>query len=542
MIDRRSKARDGFVRRLRVFLLQNFAPLWRAAESVPFLARRINSFMINTACNAAPMRPHPMSTLADYTSWTSLTDLSYFGRQLPPTSSPRTVPSVADATSLFIHTGPAPQVECPKSTLLFPVFAQYLTDGFLRTDPTNRSKTTSNHQIDMSPLYGRTQAQTAALRLNADDVGKRGRMKSQLINDEEFPPDLYQPGTSNLVKGFEVLDPPLGIDLEWAAGEHYKRRIFAVGGDRANATPMVSMLNTLLLREHNRLAGEIEARNRGWDDTRVFETTRNIVIAMYIKIVIEEYINHISAACFKLKADPSVAWAAKWNKPNGMTIEFALLYRWHSLIPENMVWNGRSVPSVKMLLDNTPIIDVGLAQGFLSTCQTNAAKLGLYNTTIFLEKFLTVESLAIQQNRDQKLDGYNAYRQCMGMNPVDSFTDMTGDSRRQNDLQRLYGSPDNVDFYVALFAEDVGTNTAMPPLLGSMVALDAFSQALTNPLLSKQVFNARTFTPFGMDMIAATSTVWDILSRNLQGKSASGLGSETVRITRKDWKRRFEGF
>ena len=45
-----------------------------------------------------------------------------------------------------------------KSTCLFPAFAQYLTDGFIRTDPRDTARTTSNHEIDLCPLYGRTAA------------------------------------------------------------------------------------------------------------------------------------------------------------------------------------------------------------------------------------------------------------------------------------------------------------------------------------------------------------------------------------------------
>jgi prostaglandin-endoperoxide synthase 2 len=542
----RSKRCDKFIPRLRLFFLQNFASFWRLVDRIPFLSRRTNALIINTACNASAFRPHAMSTLCDYTSWSSLTDRTYLGRALPPVETMFAGPTVKDTTQLFIPHGP--QRECPKSTLLFPVFAQYLTDGFLRTDSANRDKTTSNHDIDLSPLYGRTPAQTLCLRLKSAETGLKGRLKSQMIHGEEFPPELYQLGTSNLALDFvddhgaHLLDLPLGIDKFTTPGEHSRRRLFAVGGDRANSTALVAMLNTLLLREHNRLAGELEKLYPGWDDTRVFETARNIVIVLFIKIVIEEYINHISSACFPLKADPSVAWPAKWNKPNWMTVEFSLLYRWHALVPETMLWAGKKMNTAAFLLDNSKLIEVGLAQAFQWVGQTNATQLGLHNTAIFLEKDLTVESLAILQNRERRLPGYNAYREAMGMKPVDDFDCMTGDPAQQQELRALYGSPDAVDFYVSLFAEDVGKNTPMPPLLGAMVALDAFSQALNNPLLSKQVYNERTFTPFGMETIAQTGSLWDILSRNLGTKAPADIGPDQVRMTRRDWKRRFGAF
>jgi hypothetical protein len=105
-----------------------------------------------------------MSTGADYTSWTSLTDKTWLGRSIPPAEPRDDLPSVKEVTKLFVPR-PEGQRQCPKSTLLFPVFAQYLTDGFLRTDMKDRRKTTSNHDIDLSPLYGRTPVQTRVLGL-----------------------------------------------------------------------------------------------------------------------------------------------------------------------------------------------------------------------------------------------------------------------------------------------------------------------------------------------------------------------------------------
>ena len=48
-----------------------------------------------------------------------------------------------------------------------------------------------------------------------------------------------------------------------------------------------------------------------------------------------------------------------------------------------------------------------------------------------------------------------------------------------------------------------------------MVGLDAFSQALTNPLLSARVFNENTFTAQGMRAIEETRNLNDVINRNL---------------------------
>ena len=63
-----------------------------------------------------------------------MTDRTYSGRHLPP-ARPRggALPPVEDVVELFRR--PAGEmVESEKSTVLFSYFAQWFTDGFLRTD------------------------------------------------------------------------------------------------------------------------------------------------------------------------------------------------------------------------------------------------------------------------------------------------------------------------------------------------------------------------------------------------------------------------
>lgn len=69
-------ARHGLVIGLEMYLLQDFAPFWRLLERSAWRSKRVNGFVINATCARVPIRLHPMSTLADYTSWSSLTDMS----------------------------------------------------------------------------------------------------------------------------------------------------------------------------------------------------------------------------------------------------------------------------------------------------------------------------------------------------------------------------------------------------------------------------------------------------------------------------------
>jgi prostaglandin-endoperoxide synthase 2 len=289
------------------------------------------------------------------------------------------------------------------------------------------------------------------------------------------------------------------------------------------------MINTLLLREHNRLAREMEKAYPNWDDERVFQTARNTVIVMFIKIVIEEYINHISSAPFHLKMDPSVAWHAPWNKPNWITAEFSLLYRWHSLIPDNINWNGKTYPVQATFMNNQLLLESGLTSAFSSFSAMRAGRLGAFNTSAALVGF---EVKAIEQDRLYKLDSYAAYREYVSLEKPKSFSDVSKNRKVVDFLAKHYNTPDDIDFYIGLFAEDTEENSPLPPLIQRMVAVDAFSQALTNPLLSEHVFKVDTFSKTGWDTILNTHTLRDILVRNSPDRG----GSERISMTQANWK------
>ncbi|MEM8724480.1 MAG: peroxidase family protein [Pseudomonadota bacterium] len=512
----------------------------------PGLRTRINRLAIGRLVKVTRERPHPWSSYSDHVSWRGMTDRSYSARHLPAEDIPDLPPSERVADLFRIPDGEE-QFLCPKSTCLFPAFAQYLTDGFIRTMISNdfatgetmedRRRNTSNHEIDLCPLYGRTVEQVRALRTLSEHPDERGKLKSEVIDGEEWPLKLFQAGGNAFNPEFTdkdgqpLLDTPLGISKSTAA---MRETLFAVGGDRANAAPQVSMLNTLFLREHNRLAGIIASSNPGWNDERVFDAARACTVVMFIKLVVEEYINHINSTPLSLIADPSAAWKAKWNKPNWITAEFSLLYRWHSLIPDRMVWAGAAQPGGVLRLNNQVLLDGGLAQAFVDISANRATELGLHNTVNWL---IDVEKAAVDQARENRIAPFVRYQSAFGHKRARDWSDINPDRKIQSELKALYGDVDRLEFYTGLFAQPRGEDSPLPPLLQTMVAVDAFSQALTNPLLSQHVWGdpmvqRDTFTYEGLEAIGDTHTLQDILERN-----SAGVGDKFVGMTRHGWRR-----
>ena len=88
------------------------------------------------------------------------------------------------------------------------------------------------------------------------------------------------------------------------------------------------MFNTIWLREHNRVAGILQQTHPSWDDERLFQSTRHVLIAQTIKIVVEEYVQHLSGYNFKLAFKPQLLFGRPFQYQNKISAEFNLLYRY----------------------------------------------------------------------------------------------------------------------------------------------------------------------------------------------------------------------
>lgn len=254
------------------------------------------------------------------------------------------------------------------------------------------------------------------------------------------------------------------------AYEKRRRTWFALANDRGNSTPAFVLMTVLMLREHNRIAGLLEKEYgaaRGWDDERIFQTTRNIMIIIVLKIVIEEYINHITPYRFNLFLDPpSLFKPQKWKWTNWMAVEFNILYRWHSMIPNSLSLGERTVPSLVALWNPDMIVQEGLAQMFNHTSAQPAGRIGAKNTWQFLVDKAEVPT--IQMARNAEVASYNDYRELCKMPRVTSFEQITSDPSILAALKDLYSTPDDVEFYSGLFAEDLRDNSALAPLVGTL--------------------------------------------------------------------------
>lgn len=507
---------------------------------LPYGPRLITSGFVWLLANRTPPRPRPFTLAGDYTSWISLTDRSFTGRHLPVASDGQQLPSEAEVLELF-RRPPGKETPSVDTSVLFLLFAQWFTDSFLRTDSTDVRKNTSTQEIDFCQIYGLSEQKTRLLRSMAG-----GRLTSQQIDGQEFPPFLFErspSGTYTVKPEFTGLhDEDWLLDVLLAGvSDRQKDLFFAVGLEHGNSTAGSTALDVLFLREHNRIAGllakeyELGRERPAWDrrmsvaelDERLFQTTRLIMVVLLLKLVVEEYIRHIAPHDPPLTVVPGMAANKPWNRSSWIAVEFNLLYRWHMLVPDQVTTDEGPVDSRTFLRDNNElVIDRGLEWLLAQCSRSRAARIGLFNTPAFLTDRRTPEHPAVEERsialmRSARLQSYNAYRRRFGMPAARDFADLTSDVAVQQRLTELYGDIDHLEWYVGIFAEDHPEDQMMGDLLTAMVGYDAFTQALTNPVLAPQVFTEDTFTRAGLTVIRTTRSLQQILARNAADPAAA---------------------
>ncbi|MGZ8359411.1 MAG: peroxidase family protein, partial [Allosphingosinicella sp.] len=541
--------------------------IMRLIHKVPRLAKIANRVAINRIASRTVQRPLPLTlwtadatplgaddprTIGATVSWSALTDRSFTGRHLPPMDEADVVvlPGEDAVTDLFRRAqSSAGEVvkESSNTSALFGFFAQWLSDSFLRTSPDDRRRNTSNHELDLCQIYGLGQASTSMLRAH---VGGRLRSRRETPHGE-LPPFLADPVSLDVIEDFAGIcfDPIIAASFDlkapyhalagdlrnrltksigpWSVTPERWRLHYAGGLERANSTLLYSAFNTLFLREHNRLAGLLSERYRTTDDHWLFETARNINIVKYLKVLVEEYINHLGGQTFKLRLEQGYADECKWYRANRISLEFNLLYRWHSLIPDRFQVGGEWLKHEAFRFNNKLIEDHGIEKILDAASSQRSGLLELHNTANFL---IPVETASIRFSRQFRLAPFNDYRRRWDLKPYASFRELTGDDALAGELEALYPDRDDVrgvdrlELPVGLFAEQRGPSDVLPTLLGVMVASDAFSHALTNPLLAAYVFGKDSLTELGLEEFDRELTLQEIVNDNL----APGVGRPRV--------------
>ncbi|CAK1579404.1 unnamed protein product [Parnassius mnemosyne] len=121
--------------------------------------------------------------------------------------------------------------------------------------------------LDLSLTYGNSKKQADSLR-----EGRGGRLKVIKRNGGTWPPQAAN--VLQICSGATTADEPC----------------YVAGDARVNQNPQLTVLQVILLKEHNRIADALSDINKHWDDEKIYLIARRINIAINLYIHYYEFL------------------------------------------------------------------------------------------------------------------------------------------------------------------------------------------------------------------------------------------------------------
>lgn len=311
--------------------------------------------------------------------------------------------------------------------------------------------------VDGSQVYGSNKSRADALRT--------------------FTGGLMRTSTGNMLP-FNTMGLPNANDSHAFPNE----KLYLAGDVRANENPDLIALQTLFMREHNRLASMLRTQHPSWTDEQLYKTARQTVIGEIQAITYNEFLP-------ALLGPQAISRYIGYNKNINPTItnEFSTAaFRFgHSLLDSEISRlnnDGSQAAPVLSLAEaffNTGVFNpvlphhVGDIDPFLKAAASgNTQEVDLHVVDELRNMLFgapgsggfDLAALNIQRGRDHGIADYNTTRQAYGLSRVTSFSQITADIAVQQSLRKVYGSVDEIDLWVGGLAEQHVRNSSVGSL------------------------------------------------------------------------------
>jgi heme peroxidase len=361
-----------------------------------------------------------------------------------------------------------------------------------------------SHWWDGSQIYGSDPKFTAAIRTH-----QGGKLR---VGTDGLPP--------------AELDAQ--VDLAGVAGN------FWVG---------LALLHGLFMMEHNAICDMIRAEHPEWTDDQLFDKARLVNAALMAKIHTVEWTPAIIAHPTTELAMRVDWWGlvgqrairrfgrfTKWDVLTGvpgskknhhhvpytLTEEFTAVYRLHPLIPDDYTFRSPvddqvvaelQFPDLTVLHVRERMQQFTLAEGLYSFGVANPGAIQLHNFPRFLQQFdradgTTVDlgAMDVLRVRERGVPRYNRFRELFHKAPVRSFEEMTPNREWQEDLRRVYGSVDEVDLMIGIYAEQPPKGFGFSDTAFRVFALMAPRRLKSDRFFTTD-YTPKMYTPSGLKWI-----------------------------------------
>ncbi|XP_068929848.1 prostaglandin G/H synthase 1-like isoform X1 [Petaurus breviceps papuanus] len=483
------------------FILTHGRWIWDIINST-FLRDVLMKLVLTVRANLIPSPP-TYNSEHGYISWESYVNLSFYTRVLVPVPEDCPTPMGVKGKKQL----PDPELLAQRflmrkefvpdplgSNLMFAFFAQHFTHQFFKTSGKMGPAFTKalGHGVDLGHIYGDNLERQHQLRLFKD-----GKLKFQMVNGEMYPPSVAETQAS----------------MRYPANVPAAHQM-AVGQEVFGLLPGLMLYATIWLREHNRVCDLLKAEHPTWNDEQLFQTTRLILIGETIKIVIEDYVQHLSGYFLKLKFDPEMLFGVQFQYQNRISLDFNHLYHWHGLMPDSFVVGQQEYSYEQFVFNTSMLLDYGVEALVEAFSRQRAGQIG--GVRNINHHVLHVAVSTIKESRELRIQSFNEYRKRFDLKPYNSFEELTGEKQISAELEELYGDIDALEFYPGLIIEKSLPNSIFGESMVEIGAPFSLKGLLGNPICSPEYWKPSTFGGETGFNIIKTATLQKLVCLNVK--------------------------
>jgi hypothetical protein len=395
-----------------------------------------------------------------------------------------------------------------------------------QTDPSTGTSSSNPAQqvtevtsfLDLSQVYGSTQEVSDALR-----TFKGGQLKTSPGNMLPYDNTTYF--TTAQISALNMANDAGMV----AAGQ-----LFAAGDVRANENIELTALQTLFLRNHNKIAGELAKQNPSLTDEQLFQEARKLNIAEYQSIIYNEWIPAVYGAKALTKytgynpnVNPTIA-----NEFSTVAFRFG-----HSMVSGDIERQGNNGQEVA---DSIPLSLDFFDPNLLNPTGATDPLTGLASTDIGsilkgdadgdgqamdMMAINDIRNLLfgngqggddlmardVQRGRDDGIPDYNTLRVAMGLPAVTSFAQITSNVQVQQELAAAYpGGVNTIDAFEGGLAENHVAGSDVGPLFQAIM-VNQFERLRDG---DRFFYLNETFTKSEMKIMQSGNTLAKVIEGN----------------------------
>ncbi|XP_060858011.1 peroxidase-like [Metopolophium dirhodum] len=327
----------------------------------------------------------------------------------------------------------------------------------------------ATHYLDASMIYGSSEEQLLSLRKLKG--GELSSYKMNITNGSYMPLET----------------------TETKACQHGNGTCFRAGDIRANALPQLTLLHTLWMREHNRIARELSRYNPQWTDEQLFLESKKVVTAFIQHVTYNEWLPALLGVNYTKEnglgpikdgrntyddtADPTVSNSfatAILPFANSMISENISLYSEDRVINGSLSLKEYYNRPVDILTNYTD----ALVRGLITQNTQNIDMLFTKTLTNYLYSFgpnyssgMDVVSLDIQRSRDHGIPSYTQFRKYCGLDDIETVEDLSeimveGAADR---ILKQYKNWNDIDLMVGALSEKHADDAMVGPTMRCII-------------------------------------------------------------------------